>query len=133
MKKVLYALTPALLAPMSLFADAAPAAGGNNMMRTLSLFGVVLVFFYLILWRPEQKRRKKMQSLKDSLKPGDQITAMGIVAEIAEIRENTVILKVDGAKIEMLKAAVSEVHAPAEAKVKVKEKAPAQEPEPVQS
>lgn len=133
MKKVLYALTPALLAPMSLFADAAPAAEGNNMMRTLSLFGVVLVFFYLILWRPEQKRRKKMQSLKESLKPGDQITAMGIVAEIAEVKENTIILKVDGAKIEMLKAAVSEVHAPAEVKVKVKEKAPAQEPEPVQS
>lgn len=115
MKKCLYALAPALLTPMSLFADAAPAAEGNNMMRTLSFFGIVLVFFYLILWRPEQKRRKKMQNVRENLKAGDKITAMGIIGEVFEIKENTLILKmVDGAKIEMLKAAISEVHAPKE-------------------
>lgn len=83
---------------------------GNNMTRTLMFFGIVLVFFYLILWRPEQKRRKKMQSTRESLKPGDRVTAIGIVGEVAEIKEQTAILKmVDGSKIEVLKQAITDV------------------------
>lgn len=122
MKKRLYSLLPALLS-MPLLADAGPAQE-NNMMRTLSFFGIVLAFVYLILWRPEQKRRKKMQNMRSSLKPGDKITAMGIVAEIAEVKDQTITIKVDGAKIEMLKAAISEIHQPQEAQESAK---PAQE------
>lgn len=132
MKKRLYALLPALLAPMSLFADAAPVAEGNNMMKTISFFGVVLVLFYLTLWRPEQKRRKKMQDLRTTLKPGDKITAMGILGEVSEIKNDTIVLKmIDGSKIEMLKAAISEVHIPAAQKAE--EKITSKEAEPVQS
>lgn len=116
MKKKLYSLVPALLVSMPLLADAGPAQE-NNIMKTLSLFGIVLAFVYLVLWRPEQKRRKKMQNLRDSLKAGDKITAMGIVGVVAEIKEHTIVIKVDGAKIEMLKAAISEVHQPATATV----------------
>lgn len=114
MKKRLYSILPALFS-MPLLANAAPAQE-NNMMRTLSFFGIVLAFVYLILWRPEQKRRKKMNSMRSSLKPGDRITAMGIIAEIAEVNDQTIVIKVDGAKIEMLKAAISEIHQPQEAK-----------------
>ena len=80
------------------------------MMQTLLMIGVALVFFYFILWRPEQKRRKAAEQMRSSLKKGDKVTAMGIVGKIDKIQEQTVILRmVDGAKIEILKAAITDV------------------------
>jgi len=103
-------LTLSLFLSTTLFADEAAAAPGQSMYQTFIMIGVALVFFYLILWRPEQKRRKKMEQLRTHLSKGDRVTAMGIIGTVAEIKEKTLILKmVDGAKIEILKAAISEV------------------------
>ena len=102
--------TPVLFVPAIVFAqDAAPSAK-NGMMSTLMMIGLALVFFYFILWRPEQKRRKAAEKMRSSLKKGDRVTAMGIVGTIARVQDQTVILKmVEGAKIEVLKAAITDV------------------------
>jgi len=107
MKKLL--VLPFILS-FSLFAeDAAPAKSGNY-MQTLIMLAVALVFFYFILLRPEQKRRKKSQQMRETLKKGDKVTAMGIIGIVEKVTDNTVILKTyDGAKIEMLKAAITDV------------------------
>ena len=109
-----FALIPAFLLSSPLFAQdgqAAPAAGReNSFWQTLIMIGIALVFFYFILWRPEQKRRKAMEKQRNSMKKGDRVTAMGIVGTVAQVQDNTVILKmVDGAKIEVLKAAITDV------------------------
>jgi preprotein translocase subunit YajC len=99
-------------ASLSLFAEdvAAPAEKGGNFMQTIIMIAIALVFFYFILWRPEQKRRKTMEQQRSSIKKGDRVTAMGIVGKVATIQETTIILKmVDGAKIEVLKAAITDV------------------------
>jgi preprotein translocase subunit YajC len=109
MKKSLFFILP-FLASATLFADDAAPARGQSMYQTFMMIGIALIFFYLILWRPEQKRRKKMNDLRKNLSKGDRVTAMGIVGTVAQIKETTLILKmVDGAKIEVLKAAISEV------------------------
>ena len=109
MKKIVPFL---VLATGSLLADdavAAPAAGGN-MYQTLMLLGFGVVFFYFLLWRPEQKRRKAIEKQRSGLKKGDRVTAMGIIGSVVRIQDNTVILKmVDGSKIEVLKMAISDV------------------------
>jgi preprotein translocase subunit YajC len=101
-----------LFASLPLFAqegDAAPAAQGS-LTQTLIMIGVALVFFYFILWRPEQKRRKQMEQLRTSLKKGDRITAMGIIGTIVKVQENTVVIALyDNAKMEVLKAAITDV------------------------
>ena len=104
--KFLLFLTPSA----AIFAqDAAPTPSGG-LTQTLIMIGVALVFFYFILWRPEQKRRKVADQMRSSLKKGDRVTAMGIVGKVDKINDQTVILKmVDGAKIEMLKAAITDV------------------------
>ena len=80
------------------------------MTQTLVMIGIALVFFYFILWRPEQKRRKAAEQMRNSLKKGDRVTAMGIVGKVDRIQEQTIVLRmIDGAKIEMLKAAITEV------------------------
>lgn len=106
MKKFLplFAL-PAILSAQ----EAAPNAQGS-MVSTLMMIGVAIVFFYFILWRPEQKRRKEAEKMRSALKKGDRVTAMAIIGTIDRMTDHTVVLKmVDGSKIEMLKAAITEV------------------------
>jgi len=100
-----------LMPTAALLADegVAPSSGGG-LTQTLIMIGIALVFFYFILWRPEQKRRKASEQMRSSLKKGDRVTAMGIIGKVDRIQDQTVILKmVDGAKIEVLKAAITDV------------------------
>ena len=104
-------LSVLLCTSLPLFADEAPAARENSFWQTLIMIGIALMFFYFILWRPEQKRRKAAEQMRSSLKKGDRVTAMGIIGKVDRIQDQTVILKmVDGAKIEVLKAAITDVH-----------------------
>jgi preprotein translocase subunit YajC len=104
-KKVL----PFVLASGALFADEA-AASPSNPMGTFMLLGFGVLFFYFLLWRPEQKRRKAAEKIRSSMKKGDRVTAMGIIGTVVRVQEKTVILKmVDGSKIEVLTMAVSDV------------------------
>ncbi|MBS0615665.1 MAG: preprotein translocase subunit YajC [Verrucomicrobia bacterium] len=97
-----------------LFAEDAPAAAAaapqSNLYQTLMMIGIAVLFFYFILYRPEQKRRKALETTRNSLKKGDRATAMGIIGTVVRVQDNSVILKmVDGSKIEMLKAAITDV------------------------
>ena len=69
---------------------------------------LLLVGFYFILLRPQQKQRKEQQKLVEALKTGDKvITSSGIHGMISNVKERTVLLKVaDNVKIEIDKAAV---------------------------
>ncbi|MCB1082490.1 MAG: preprotein translocase subunit YajC [Chlamydiia bacterium] len=115
MKKTLTLLAPLALTA-TLFADDAAPVRQQSMWNTFMMIGIALVFFYMILWRPEQKRRKKMQQQRSSMKKGDRVTAMGIVGTLDRLDKETATLKmVDGAKIEVLLAAISDVKPAAEA------------------
>lgn len=104
-----------LLPSAAVFAQEGAPSPGGSLTQTLIMIGIALVFFYFILWRPEQKRRKAAEEMRSSLKKGDRVTAMGIIGRVDKIQEHTVILKmVDGAKIEVLKGAITDVQAAAE-------------------
>jgi len=115
MKKIVYlfvCLQAALVSSPFLAADDGDAMPPRDqgMWQTLIMIAVALMFFYFILWRPEQKRRKIIEAQRSSLKKGDRVTAMGIIGTIVRVQDQTVILKmVDGAKIEFLKGAITEV------------------------
>lgn len=97
----------------ALFAQgSAPASGREgNFMQTVIMIAIAILFFYFILWRPEKKRRKALEKQRSSMKKGDRVTAMGIIGTVDKIEESSVILKmVDGSKIEVVKAAITEVH-----------------------
>lgn len=82
----------------------------NQGFQMFVMLGIILLFFYFMIWRPEQKRRQALDNLRNSMKKGDKVTAMGIVGTVVKIQDQTVILRmVDGSKIEMLKGAISEV------------------------
>lgn len=78
--------------------------------QTVIMIAIALVFFYFILWRPEQKRRKAMEAQRSALKTGDKVTAVGIIGTVVKIQDHSVILKMyDGSKIEVVKGAISEI------------------------
>ncbi len=111
MKKIFLFLFPAA----AVFAQEAAPSPAGGISQTLIMVGIALVFFYFILWRPEQKRRKEGEKMRASLKRGDKVTAMGIVGHVDRIQDQTVVLKmVEGAKIEVLKAAITDVQPGAE-------------------
>lgn len=95
----------------TVFADEMPMAPRDqSLWQTLIMILVALTFFYFILWRPEQKRRKIIEDQRSSLKKGDKVVAMGIIGIVQKVQENTVIVKmVDGSKIEFLKGAITDV------------------------
>lgn len=111
MKKFLSALVLFFMtAPLLAAEEEQATRRQSSFWQTLIMIAIAIVFFYFILWRPEQRRRKEMEKKRGSMKKGDKVTAMGIVGTIDRIKEQTVIVKmVDGAKIEFLKAAISEV------------------------
>ncbi|MES2199379.1 MAG: preprotein translocase subunit YajC [Chlamydiota bacterium] len=94
----------------SIWADDATQGKEGGLSQTLMILGMALVFFYFILWRPEQKRRKQVEKQRGSMKIGDRVTAMGIVGTLSQIQDSTVVLKmIDGSKIEMLKNCITDV------------------------
>lgn len=100
----------------------APLSRDQGMWQTVVMISIAMLFFYFILWRPEQKRRKVIEDQRTSMKKGDRVIAMGILGTVLQVEEHTVVLKMyDGAKIEVLKGAITEV-SPTEISEPVKEK-----------
>ncbi|MCH9811214.1 preprotein translocase subunit YajC [bacterium] len=90
----------------------ADAAASQNVSQPIIMIAIFVLISYFVLWRPDRKRRAKLQRLRENMKKGDVVIAMGIRATIDEVKDRTVILKqCDGSKMEMLKAAISEIEA----------------------
>ena len=111
MKKLFSTLAASqLLLNFNLSAQEAPPMRDQGFIQTLVMMAIALLFFYFILWRPEQKRRKQLEKQRNTLRQGDKVTAVGIIGTVIRVQENTVILKMyDGSKIEVLKAAITDV------------------------
>jgi preprotein translocase subunit YajC len=91
----------------------APLLPDNSMIQTLTMLAIGAVFFYFILYRPEQQKRKALDDAKSSLKKGDKVVALGIIGTVFKIESETVILKMyDDSKIEVLKGAISDIQSP---------------------
>lgn len=87
-----------------------PPSGEQGFMQTLIMISIAMAFFYFIILRPEQKRKKALEDQRESLQKGMRVIAMGIVGTVVRVQKDTVIVKMyDGAKVEFLKAAISEV------------------------
>jgi preprotein translocase subunit YajC len=71
---------------------------------------LLVVVFYFILIRPQQKRAKELAKLVSSIKAGDKVeTASGIRGLVISVKDNTVTLKSIDAKIEITKASVTQI------------------------
>lgn len=82
----------------------------QNMMSTLVMIAVLFVIMYFLMIRPENKRKKKAQEMRDSLKKGEVITTIGgIVGRIVAVNKDTIVIETsdDRVRMELTKWAVS--------------------------
>ncbi|MGI6595144.1 MAG: preprotein translocase subunit YajC [Candidatus Ratteibacteria bacterium] len=80
----------------------------------LILFVFYFLLFYFLLIMPQQKKQKAHKKTLDELKEGDRIiTIGGATGVISKIKDNIVTIEFkDGAKIEFIKNAISQVIKP---------------------
>ena len=99
-----------LAEPAAAETTAAPPAS-SGFTDTLLMIGFAIVLFYLMIFRPEQKRRKAEETKRSALKKGDRVTTVGgIIGKVAKINADSIVLKmVDGSMIECIKASISDV------------------------
>ncbi|MFQ5582195.1 MAG: preprotein translocase subunit YajC [Mariprofundaceae bacterium] len=87
---------------------AEPAAADGGMASLVPLI-LIMVIFYFLLIRPQQKRVKEHKSMVEALKKGDKvITGGGIIGTVADAKDD--ILKVDiaeGVRIRVKRDTVS--------------------------
>ena len=75
-------------------------------------FILIIVVFWLLLIRPNQKRQQQWQKMLHGLKTGDRITTSGgIRGTILNIKDETIQLRIppDNIKIEVVKSAIASV------------------------
>ena len=78
--------------------------------QSLIMIVLMLAFMYFFLIRPENKRKKSEQEMRNSLAVGDNITTIGgITGTICAVKENTNVIEsgADRVRNEFLKSAIS--------------------------
>lgn len=81
----------------------------------LTLFFIGMMYFTMI--RPENKRKKEVQALRDSLKEGEDITTIGgITGKICAVKEATIVFETgaDRVRLEVAKWAIAKKGLPSE-------------------
>jgi len=82
------------------------SAGAMQMLTLIPMF----VVFYFLLIRPQQKKAKKLQSMRDNLDVGNKVTTIGgIVGKITSMKDENIDINVNGTTITFKKWAIASV------------------------
>lgn len=74
------------------------------------MLAIVIAIFYFMLIRPESKRKKAAEQMRNSLKKGDVITTIGgIIGKIVAVTDETIVIETseDRVRMELTKWSVS--------------------------
>ena len=99
---------------LSLFATGAAGAegaqAGGNQYSSLIFIVLLFVVMYFLMIRPQKKRQKEEQEMRQSLEIGDEIVTIGgIVGRVVTIREEDIVIETgaDRTKIKFKRWAVN--------------------------
>lgn len=88
--------------------NAAAATTGSGSM--IIMLVVMLAVFYFLLIRPENKRKKEADAMRNALKVGDNITTIGgVIGDVVSVKDDSIVVETgaDRVRIEFAKFAVS--------------------------
>ena len=83
---------------------------GAEGMSSIVMMVAMIAIFYFLLIRPENKRKKKAEEMRNSIKKGDTITTIGgIVGKIVRVTDENIVIETseDRVRMELAKWAVS--------------------------
>ncbi len=86
------------------------AAGSNNPFSFVIIMGVMIAFMYFTMIRPQKKKQKEEQAMRDNLQVGDEITTIGgIVGRVVTVKDDSLIIETgaDRNKMKIMRWAIS--------------------------
>lgn len=85
--------------------------GEMNILNSMLPFLLIILVFYFLILRPQQKRQKDKQRLLESVKKGDKvITAGGMHGTVEGIEDKIVLVKIaDGVKVKLEKSSITNI------------------------
>ena len=94
------------------------SVGAAGMSSSIIMLVAMLAIFYFMLIRPENKRKKEAEQMRNSVKTGDKIVTIGgIVGTVVNVKDNKLVIETgaDQVRIELAKWAISSNESAAEA------------------
>ena len=96
------------------YADTAATttAASGGMGSTILMIVLMIAIFYFLMIRPENKRKKQAEEMRNSLKKGDWITTIGgVYGRIVAITDRTIVIETseDRVRVEVVKSAIGSV------------------------
>lgn len=85
-------------------------SAGAGFGSTFIMLALMLVIFYFMLIRPENKRKKEAEQLRSSVKVGDKVTTIGgITGTVVNVKEDRFVIETgaDQVRIEFMKWGLS--------------------------
>ena len=85
---------------------------GTGMGSTVLMIVLMIAIFYFLMIRPENKRKKQAEEMRNSLKKGDWLTTIGgVYGRVVAITDRTVVIETseDRVRVEFLKSAIGQV------------------------
>jgi preprotein translocase subunit YajC len=95
-------VTAATSAAAATSSDTTAASAGVILVEFLPLIAI-FVLLYFIMIRPQRKKEKKTQQMRDALQVGDNVTTVGgIVGRVVSIKEDAVVIETGADRNKML-------------------------------
>ncbi len=85
---------------------------GGGIWGSLIMIGLLLVFFYLFMIRPQKKQEKHDAEMRGALQVGDEVTTIGgIIGKVVSIKGETFVLETtkQRTQIRFLKGAIRSI------------------------
>jgi len=82
--------------------------GGSPVTMVLVMVGILGLMYFMTI-RPQRKRQREEQAMRDNLQIGDEITTIGgIMGRVVTVKEDSIIIETgaDRTKLRMLRTAV---------------------------
>lgn len=94
---------------MLLFLESTANPNGSMLTAILPLV-LMFVIMYLMVIRPENKRKKETEQMRSAVKVGDEITTIGgIIGTVVNVKDEKIVIEtgLDQVRIELAKWAIS--------------------------
>ena len=91
---------------------ASGTASSSNPITFVLIMGVMVLFMYLTTIRPQKKKQKEEQEMRDNLQVGDEITTIGgICGRVVSVKDDAIVIETgsDRARIRVKRWAISSV------------------------
>lgn len=82
-------------------AEAAEGATGGSPMSLILMVGLFAVMYFVMI-RPQKKKQKEEQQMRDTIQIGDEITTIGgIMGRVVTVKEDSIVLETGADRVKM--------------------------------